>query len=137
MKRLRGYRDIMSEQKILFLFFLGILIYWYPAYILGMAGSAQDLEQYQNISTSYRLLRIMWISAFGSIFLLKTLLNNGIIICHNYRYPFIKLVLVYLGLFLITYIIHFDTIYSFTANLFSTLPWAVILFMFLASNKFS
>lgn len=123
----------VSFKSVLFVFLLGILLYWYPAYLLGFADT--DLEGFQGIPWTYKVIRIIWVSAFGCFFLFNTLIKGGTLGCNKISNDFVKILFCYLMVNAIVITIHFETIYKLSSTFISSFSWFIIIFMFLSLKR--
>lgn len=123
----------ISPKRVLFVFLLGILLYWYPAYLLGFAGS--DLEGFQEIPLAYKVMRIIWVSAFGCYFIFYTLIKGGSLRYNNNSNNFVKILFCYLLVNAIVITAHFETLYEFLSTVTAGFSWVVIIFTFFSLKR--
>lgn len=123
----------VSPKSALFVFFLGILLYWYPGYLSGWAGPGS--EEFQEIPLTYRVIRIIWMLAFGCFFLFNTWIKGGAVRCNGASNGFVKLIFCYLMVNAIALTMHFETIYKFSSTVIASFAWVTIIFMFLSLNR--
>lgn len=127
---------MLSLKRVIFVYFLGILLYWYPAYLLGWAG--EGIGEFSEIPLTYRVIRLLWVLFFGCFFFIVTIIRGverkSLKSCDS----FIFLLISYIYLNIFALFAHYGTFYELMIEINSSFLWITLIFIYLSlKNSFS